>query len=233
MDPADRRVLLDSSFLTAVAPGDREALAERAAVRALPRRGVLFRQGEPATALYFTLEGRIKLTQLTADGQEVIVRYVGPGELFAGVALLDGATYPVTAEATQDSRVLAWPATEVQEVAASAPSLALATTRVISERMREVQDRFRELATERVARRVARSLLRLARQAGRRTEDGVLIDMPLSRQDLAEMNGTTLYTVSRLLSEWEGQGIVDAGRQRVVVREPHRLVALAEDLPAP
>ncbi|MFP3941458.1 MAG: Crp/Fnr family transcriptional regulator [Thermoanaerobaculia bacterium] len=222
---------MDSSFLAAVAPADREALAERAAVRELPRRDVLFRQGEPATALYFALEGRIKLTQLTADGQEVIVRYVGPGEVFAGVALLGGTSYPVTAEAAQDSRVLAWPAAEVQEVAASTPSLALATTRVISERMREVQDRFRELATERVARRVARSLLRLARQAGRRTEDGVLIDMPLSRQDLAEMNGTTLYTVSRLLSEWEGQGIVDAGRQRVVVREPHRLVALAEDLP--
>ena len=61
----------------------------------------------------------------------------------------------------------------------------------------------------------------------------MLIDFPLSRQDLAEMCGTTLYTVSRTLSEWQAQGLVVTGRERVVVRFPHGLVRIAEDLPAP
>jgi CRP-like cAMP-binding protein len=78
---------------------------------------------------------------------------------------------------------------------------------------------------------VARALLRLARQAGQRAEDGVLIGLPLSREDLAEMTGTTLYTVSRILSHWEQQGFVEAGRERVLIHHPHALVAIAEDLP--
>ncbi len=74
-------------------------------------------------------------------------------------------------------------------------------------------------------------LLRLASQTGRQTEEGVLIDMPLSRQDLAEMTGTTLYTVSRILSQWEQKGYVESRREHVVIRFPHALVTVAEDLP--
>lgn len=231
VDDPTRQALLASPFLAPLDPADRERVAERASAREVPKGTILFRQEDEADRLWFLVTGRIKLSQLTAEGQEVIVRYIGPGEVFGGVALLARSTYPVTGETVLDSRVLAWQAADVQELAASIPALALSTTQTISERMREVQDRFRELATERVARRVARSLLRLARQAGRKTDEGVLIDMPLSRQDLAEMNGTTLFTVSRILSQWESAGIVRAGRERVVVRAPHRLVSLAEDLP--
>jgi CRP-like cAMP-binding protein len=101
---------------------------------------------------------------------------------------------------------------------------------VVAGHYRRLLDRYQELATERVERRVARALLRLARQVGQKEEDGVLIGLPLSREDLAEMTGTTLYTVSRILSGWEHQGLVEAGRERVFIRDPHALVAIAEDL---
>jgi CRP-like cAMP-binding protein len=101
---------------------------------------------------------------------------------------------------------------------------------LLAGRLQELQDRYRELATERVERRVARALLRLARQTGRKVENGVLIDFPLTREDLAEMTGTTLYTVSRILSGWEKEGLIETGRQRVLIRSPHGLVAIAEDL---
>jgi CRP/FNR family transcriptional regulator, nitrogen oxide reductase regulator len=71
--------------------------------------------------------------------------------------------------------------------------------------------------------------LRLAKQAGRKVERGVAIDFPISRQDIAEMTGTTLHTVSRILSGWESQGLVESGRQRVVITDPHRLFALSEE----
>ena len=85
--------------------------------------------------------------------------------------------------------------------------------------------------TERVERRIAHALLRLAQDAGRRVEGGVEIDFPLSRQDLAQMTGTTLFTVSRTLIAWEAQGLIATGRRRVVIRQPHRLVRIGEDLP--
>jgi len=84
------------------------------------------------------------------------------------------------------------------------------------------------MSTEEVERRIAHALLRLAHQGGRKTEDGVLIDFPISRQDIAQMTGTTLHTVSRIMSAWEKVGLVSSGRQRVVICDPHRLYLLAE-----
>jgi CRP-like cAMP-binding protein len=109
--------------------------------------------------------------------------------------------------------------------------IALNALRFVSGRLYDLQRRHRQLMTERVERRVARTLLRLVHDAGRRVDSGVEIDFRLSRQDIAEMTGTTLYTVSRLLSAWEGRGLGRSGRQHIVLTKPHALVAIAEDLP--
>ena len=112
------------------------------------------------------------------------------------------------------------------------PQLAINGLNMVAQHFVQISDRYRELATERVERRVAHALLRLARQVGTKTDEGVLIDIPLTRQDLGEMTGTTLYTTSRILSEWERQGWIEAGRTRIVLQQPHRIVAIAEDLPS-
>lgn len=208
----------------------RRALAASAVAVDADRRSALFHQGDPASHLYLVIDGRVKLTQVGADGQEVIVRHIGPGEILGGIALVEGAAYPVTGEVLEPVRLLAWPRQPLLRLAEQHPRLALLTTGIIAGRMHEIQERFRELATQRVAQRIARALLRLVRQAGRRTDRGVEIDLPLSRQDLAELTGTTLYTVSRTLSSWESEGVVAVGRERVVVVRPHRLVEIAEDL---
>src|SRR5215831_5304736 len=92
----------------------------------------------------------------------------------------------------------------------------------------EAQARVLEISSEQAEQRVARVLLPLAKQAARKTEAGIEIDFPISRQDVAEMTGTTLHTVSRILSAWEQQGLVEGGRQRIVLRDPHALFGLAE-----
>jgi CRP-like cAMP-binding protein len=101
----------------------------------------------------------------------------------------------------------------------------------VAERLHDLQRRHRQAMTERVERRVARAVMRLARDAGRAVDGGVEIDFRISRQDIAEMTGTTLYTVSRLLSTWQEQGLLRSGRQRVTVTNPGALAALADDLP--
>jgi len=206
------------------------AVASKGKLRRLQRRELLFSQGDAAEELAVVLEGRLKLTQVTAEGQEVIVRYIGPGEMCAAVALFPGQDYPATAEAVGDTNVIAWPRRSLDELAREHPQLALNVLRLLTERMGELSDRLRELATERVARRVAHALLRLARKAGRRTDRGVEIDIPLTREDIARLSGTTLFTVSRLMADWEEAGIVESGRERVVICSPHGLVAIAEDL---
>ncbi|HZD88805.1 MAG TPA: Crp/Fnr family transcriptional regulator, partial [Pseudolabrys sp.] len=109
------------------------------------------------------------------------------------------------------------------------PALAGNTLQAVGARLQDSHTRVIEMSTEQVERRVAHALLRLVQQAGRKVEQGVAIDFPISRQDIAEMTGTTLHTVSRILSAWEDQGLVEGGRQRIVVRDPHKLFTLAED----
>jgi CRP-like cAMP-binding protein len=111
------------------------------------------------------------------------------------------------------------------------PRIALNAMKIMAGQIREFQNRVRELSTQRVERRIARTILRLARRSGRKIDQGILVDLPLSRQDIAEMTGTTLYTVSRVLSDWEGRGLVQSERQRVIITYPHGLVSLAEDIP--
>ena len=102
------------------------------------------------------------------------------------------------------------------------------TNRTIGRRMSEMHDRMLEMATQQVEQRVANALLRLINQMGRKTDHGIEVDFPITRQDLSEMTGTTLHTVSRLLSAWEKRGIVESRRKHILVSQPHQLVILAE-----
>ncbi len=209
-----------------------EAVCGAAKLRRLAADEYFFFQGDPASQIYVLLEGRVKISQTNADGQQVLFRAISPPSLFGGLAMTQTEVYPVTAQLDEDSTAACWSKQDFLRLVARYPKLALNAMEMMATRVQEFQDRFRELATERVERRLARTLLRLASQSGRKTEQGVLIDLPLSRQDLAEMTGTTLYTVSRILSQWEIKKLVITGRERVTISFPHGLVQIAEDLPA-
>lgn len=212
---------------------DAAALADaaRAATAAnLARGDTLFDQGETARACYVVLSGRLKLSQVTAEGHQVVMHFVGPGEMLAVAAVFAGMGYPGSATAVQDSTLLAWDKSAATALMRRHPAMALNVLEVVGKRFQALQARFSELATERVERRIARAVLRLARQAGRKVPEGVLIDFPISRQDIAEMTGATLHTVSRTLSAWESQGLIDSGRQRITILQPHGLVRIAEDM---
>jgi CRP-like cAMP-binding protein len=212
----------------------REQLALVAAAarrRSVQAGAFFFQQGEPAATSYVLLRGRVRVTQLSPEGHQVILHMIGPGDGFALVAPFSGGEYGVAAEVVEDAEALAWDGQTMERLMSEHSPLAINALRFLSGRLHELQERYRELATERVERRVARAVLRLARHAGRKTDAGILIDLPLSRQDLAEMTGTTLYTVSRILSGWEAAGLVEVGRERVVIKRGHGLVRVAEDLP--
>lgn len=202
-------------------------LADARSVR-FKKNSIIFEQDAPATSFYLLLHGRVRAYRVTADGQQIVMRFVGPGELF-GVAMAIGTQkYPANTVAVVDSVALVWPTSAWDGLTRRFPALLLNTLRMVGGRLQEVHSRMTEMATEEVPRRVANTLLRLALQAGRKTDEGVLIDFPITRQDIAHMSSTTLHTVSRLLSAWEQDGLVLSSRQRVILRDPHRIYLLTQ-----
>jgi len=194
----------------------------------LQAKRTLFLQGDPAERFYMVNKGRLKLSKLNELGKEAIIRYIGAGEMAAAVAVLKGRDYPVTAEAVEETEVTGWDKPALLQLLRSHPEMAVNMLAVVLERLEEVQQRYLELCSESVEQRIARSLLRLMQRAGRRCANGVLIDLPLSRQNIADYSGTTLYTASRTLSSWEKKGWVQSGREKVVITDPHALVKFAE-----
>lgn len=205
-----------------------ESIICSAEVRRIPQSQPVFRQGAPARYFYFLLHGRLKVAQVTPDGQQIVVRIVHPGELFGVAKALRRSDYPGTATAAVESMALAWSSARWDDMTERHPALTMNALHTVARHLQELHARIRELSTEDVERRVAHALVRLAAQAGRRTEDGILIDFPITRQDIAEMTGTTISTVSRILGAWAERGLVESGRLRIVVREPHKLFTLAE-----
>jgi CRP-like cAMP-binding protein len=193
--------------------------------------GAFFREGEKADAFFVLARGRVKLTQLTPEGHQVVLRIIGAGDAFGGAGAFGDATYPIGAEAVESAAALRWTSAVIRRLMETEPHVALNAVKFVAARYHDLQRRHRQLMTERVERRVARALLRLASQAGRRVDAGVEIDFAISRQDIAEMTGTTLYTVSRLVSAWEEQGIVHTARQRITIRKPRALMSLGDDMP--
>ncbi len=189
----------------------------------------MYRQGEAATTLYVVIVGRLRATQTTSDGQQVIIRYLGPGEVAGYATLTGGDSHPGAVTAVDDSHLIGWSDAAIRQILTEHSVVAVNAVTLLGARYREMQLRLRELSTQKVEQRIAHTLLRLAAQAGRRTARGVEIAFPLSRQDLAEMSGTTLHTVSRTLSGWEEQGIVDCGRRRVILTKPDNLKSIADE----
>ena len=214
-------------------PGDTLAyVIGLARPKQLESEGYFFNEGDQADLFFVLTTGRVRLSQLTPEGHQVVLRLITPGDAFGGVGAFGEPTYPVSAQAVEASIALAWTSAKMRQLLETEPRIAVNALRFVAARYHDLQRRYRQAMTERVERRVARALLRLVHDAGRRVDGGVEIDFPVSRQDIAEMTGTTLYTVSRLLSAWEQQGIVRSGRQRIVLTTPHALVAIAEDLPS-
>ncbi len=189
-----------------------------------------FMEDDSAEKAYLLIEGKIKLTQVTIHGQQVILGYITPGRVFGVIAALKEVTYPVSAQAVGECKTLYWDETTLNNVLETSPHLALNILRIAARQIREFQNRIRELSTQQVEQRIAHAIVRLANQSGEKTDTGITINLPLSRQDLAEMSGSTMYTVSRVLTMWEKEGIIDSRRQQVRILTPHKLATIAEDI---
>ena len=234
MNPtADPSILRGSELFAELTDDDLRGVLKAGAIRRVPKGQRAFSQGDAGVTCHSLLHGRIKIIKTRPDGGQSVLRFIGPGEMYGTVAAMMGQPFPADALAIVDSVEVVWTTAAFRGLMERFPAIGVRCMSCTGFRLMELQSRIGELTADRVERRIARTLSRLARQAGRRTPDGIVIDFPITRQDLAEMSGSTLHTVSRTLSSWDQQGITESTRRHIVVKKPHALVSLAEDLPAP
>ncbi|MBZ0112203.1 MAG: Crp/Fnr family transcriptional regulator [Thermoanaerobaculia bacterium] len=205
-----------------------EQLGSIARVEARVAGEQIFLQGDPADRVYLIETGQVRLSKVTDVGEQIVVAVLTDAEVFAVIGGLRPTTYPLSAESMTDTVVLSWRREQIGPVFRAYPELVGAAMELVASRMRELQDRYHELATLPVPQRLARALLRLVDRCGTDGDQGIGLGLRLSRQDLAEMTGTTLYTVSRILSAWGSDGVLISGRRRVEILDIAALEGLAE-----
>lgn len=210
-------------------PAALEGVAACARVRRLPKDLRIFRQGDDGVRAHAVIEGGVRIAQSGSDGAQIIIRLIGPGEMFGTVALFTDGRYPADAITLAETLEVSWSEAELLDLIHCHPQIGINVIRIIGKRLQEAQERVRELATQSAERRVAHTVLRLARQAGHSTLDGTAIEFPLRRKDLADIAGTTLHTASRILTAWEKAGFLATHRQSLTIREPLEILRIAED----
>ena len=190
------------------------------------RHSNIFSEGSPATQVAFLLSGCTKVTQ-GEPGEGVILRLNGPGDLLGKMGGLTRANHLYTTRAVQTSAALMWDTEKFEAAMVRFPLLRRNIASMLERHLNELEVRYREVSTEKVSSRLSNLLIRLAKQVGRRI-DGC-VEIALSRRELAQLTGTTLFTVSRLLCQWEAQGIVSARREVVLVHDTAALNELSRE----
>lgn len=226
MPLSDLSLLRNAEMFEGLDDAQLRDVAAAGLVRSLSAGERIFAQGDPGLTCHSLLRGRVKIVQALPDGTQSVLRFIGPGEMYGTVAALMDQPFPADAIAVTDSVEIRWSVPAFRDLMRRHPEIGVRSTASAGTRLFDLQNRVSELATERVERRIAKALLRLAHQAGRDVDDGREIDFPITRQDLAEMTGSTLHTVSRTLAAWDQAGTTASRRRRIIVRDAGELERL-------
>lgn len=235
-DLTPRKILprLDESLLTHLPPFSRlerreiRTILDQATSRRYDEGVAIFEEGAEAERFFMLLDGYIRVVRITPTGEQVTALHIPAGQLLGIARAIGRDTYPATALTATEALVLSWPTRLWDSFVSDYDGFATETYKTVGTRLGEVNNRIVEMATQQVEQRVANAVLRLINQTGRKVEDGIEIDFPITRQDLSELTATTLHTVSRLLSGWEKQGLVHSRRKRITVLDAHALVVLSQ-----
>ena len=202
------------------------ALLSVLATLTFARDEILFTQGQSSRSLVMIQAGSVKISQLSSSGNEVILRMTGVGDPVGMPADSASCRHSCSARAMEQCHTLVWEYSKLQVLLAQYPQIGKNVSNILLNQLTELQERFREVASEKVAQRVALALLRLIKQVGKPANGGV--EVSLSREELGQMTGATLFTISRLLSKWGEEGFVLPRRGAVVVLDSQRLALAGE-----
>jgi len=217
------QILRDSSIFSSLNDDELGELASFAIEHSYMLNEFIFRDEDAPEWFYIVAEGRVKVVKNSSQGKEFIVAFFGPGEMFGEVAVFENKPYPASAQAAIETRVVGIKRGSFLSFIADRPQVALRIINILGGRLRDAQSRLRDLAGERVEQRLASVLLMLSAKLG--------TALPFTRQEIAEMAGTTTETTIRVLSHLKDRGIVRSSRGEVIVLDEEKLRLLSEGPP--
>ena len=190
------------------------------------KKDVIFSEGDPSEWFYIVTEGKVKITKLSQDGKEIILEVIRPADFFGGLAVIRGFPYPANAVAMEDTKLLKISRSGLMRIVDRFPNLMYCMAQQVGDRMKESHETLKNIALERVEARIASLLLKLADKTGRKADDGIVIDMKLTKQDIAEMVGTTVETSIRTMSKLKKMGILADKDGRILIKNHEKLKSL-------
>jgi CRP/FNR family transcriptional regulator len=191
------------------------------------KKETIFSEGEPPEWFFIVSSGKVKITKLSHEGKEIILEVISPTDIFGGVAVIRGFPYPANAVAMEDSVVLKISRKNLMRLVDRFPNLMYCMALQLGDRMKSSYDSLKNIALERVEARIAALLLKLAGKVGVETKEGLLIDMRLTKQDVADMVGTTVETSIRTFSKFKKQGLVGDTDGKIIIRDKEGLAGLS------
>ena len=220
-------ILRRSALFRRVSPEDRQRLAAVSSVRSFDKGALLFSEGDPSDEMFTVLSGRVKVFKTTPRGSDVILELFGPGDPVGAVAVYESRPYPASAMALDPTACLVIPRRAFFSLLEQYPTLVRGLLVGLTHRLVELTNRLTELSGGRIEGRLARFFLKLAHDMGQRRADGVFIPLTLSRQELADMTGTTIETSIRIMSRWNKEDLVRTEKEGFVVTNPTALETVA------
>jgi len=206
---------------------DLERVVRAATLRSYASGELIFLEGDESGHVYTIASGRVKIVKTTGSGRDVILEIFGPGDPIGAVATYEGRPYPASAAALEPSTCLLVGREALFELLETSPSFARGLLAGLTYRLAQLSARLAEVAGERVETRMARLFLKIAERMGRAEGAACFIPLPLSRQDLADLSGTTLETAIRVMSRWAKKGIVSTRSGGFLVVDCGELARLA------
>lgn len=184
--------------------------------------------GDSGISLFVAASGNIKLVKHSHTGHDVLIDILNPGDFFGTLPVLGDDHYKETAIAHTDACVLSINNQDFRSILNTIPTVAINLVEILSERLKSSNEMIQQLSVKSVEKRIAYILLKLNSKLGVEFEKGTLIQLPLSRNDLAEMTGSTSETASRVISNLSKEGILKTGRKWIAIIDPQRLSQIAE-----
>jgi CRP/FNR family transcriptional regulator len=222
-------ILRRTTIFRRLSPDDRQRLAAVAHVRDFEKGATLFNEGDVSDSLYTVVAGRVKVFKMTARGTDVILEIFGPGDPVGAVAVYESRAYPATAVALEPTTCFLLPRQAFFALLETHPTLVRGLLVGLTHRLVELTTRLTELSGGRIESRLARFFLKLAQDMGQQRPEGVFIPLALSRQEIADMIGTTIETSIRIMSRWGKQDIVHTDKDGFLVVDRAALDAIAQE----
>ena len=200
-------------------------LAQRAVPRKFSSGEIVFSEGDPCTGMYVVEAGHIRIFKTSTGGREQVLSIDGPGSSVAELPVFDGGNYPASVSAVEDSTLLFISKQDFQSLCLTHPQVALKVLRVVGARLRKLVGIIEELSFTTVRHRLAGFLVRLAQREGTKVSAGIEVTLPASNQELASQIGTVRELVSRNLSRFQSEKLIEMDGRRVVIANLKALVS--------